>query len=154
MDTLTCPGTYGVAAGGTHRRRSARAGRFPSTTAGVNVTCETAPPKKMMIALPLLVLAKAAAASESILEVGASPVADISPVLYSLFLETEINFGGEGGLYAEMLVNRDFETLGRGTIPGAFYRRDGAQCRFGGSPRPPVLVGKEGGGVGKGPPSP
>jgi hypothetical protein len=27
-------------------------------------------------------------------------------------LETEINFGGEGGLYAELLPNRDLETLG------------------------------------------
>merc|ERR1719201_1924594 len=39
----------------------------------------------------------------------------LSPVLYSVFLETEINFGGEGGLYAELIRNRDFETLGRGS---------------------------------------
>jgi alpha-N-arabinofuranosidase len=38
----------------------------------------------------------------------------LSPVLYSAFLETEINFGGEGGLYAEQIRNRDFEALGRG----------------------------------------
>ena len=43
----------------------------------------------------------------------------LSPMLYSLFFETEINFGGEGGVYAELLVNRDFETLGRGRIPGS-----------------------------------
>ena len=55
---------------------------------------------------------------QSIVAVGATPESDISPLLYSLFLETEINFGGEGGLYAELLPNRDFETLGRGTIPG------------------------------------
>ena len=40
----------------------------------------------------------------------------ISPDLISLFLETEINFGGEGGLYAECIRNRDFETLGRGNL--------------------------------------
>ena len=40
----------------------------------------------------------------------------ISPLLYSLFLETEINFGGEGGLYAEQIRNRDFEALGRGNL--------------------------------------
>ena len=34
---------------------------------------------------------------------------DASPLLYSLFLETEIGFGGEGGIYAELLRNRDFE---------------------------------------------
>ena len=50
---------------------------------------------------------------------GRAPVHALSPVMYSLFLETEINFGGEGGLLAELLPNRDFETLGRGAIPGA-----------------------------------
>lgn len=34
----------------------------------------------------------------------------------AVFLETEINFGGEGGLYAELLHNRDFEALGRGRL--------------------------------------
>ena len=34
--------------------------------------------------------------------------------MYSMFYETEINYGGEGGLYAEMVRNRDFEYLGRG----------------------------------------
>jgi len=42
----------------------------------------------------------------------------LSPLLYSIFLETEINFGGEGGLLAELVSNRDFETLGRGHITG------------------------------------
>jgi hypothetical protein len=41
----------------------------------------------------------------------------LSPLLHSIFFETEINFGSEGGLYAEMLFNRDFETQGRGTMP-------------------------------------
>ena len=41
----------------------------------------------------------------------------LSPVLYSLFFETEINFGGEGGVYAELVPNRDFESLGRGRLP-------------------------------------
>ena len=41
----------------------------------------------------------------------------LSPVLHSIFFETEINFGSEGGLYAETVFNRDFETLGRGTMP-------------------------------------
>ena len=35
---------------------------------------------------------------------------------YAMFLESEINFGGEGGLYAELISNRDLETLGRGRL--------------------------------------
>ena len=42
---------------------------------------------------------------------------DLSSLLYSIFFETEINYGSEGGLYAELLPNRDFERLGRGSGP-------------------------------------
>ena len=38
---------------------------------------------------------------------------ELSPEFYSLFLETEINFGGEGGLVADQIWNGDFEALGR-----------------------------------------
>ena len=48
--------------------------------------------------------------------VGAQPEHIIGPMLHSMFLETEINFGGEGGLYAELVRNRDFEALGRGCV--------------------------------------
>lgn len=41
-----------------------------------------------------------------------------APHIRSAFFESEINFGSEGGLYAELIPNRDFETQGRGTIPG------------------------------------
>ena len=51
------------------------------------------------------------------IDVYPTPQGDISSTLYSMFIETEINHGGEGGLYAEMIPNRDFETLGRGIIP-------------------------------------
>ena len=40
----------------------------------------------------------------------------LATTMYSTFFETEINFGGEGGLYAEMVRNRDFEALGRGVL--------------------------------------
>ena len=48
--------------------------------------------------------------------VSSKPRHAINPNLYSIFFETEINFGGEGGLYAELLHNRDFEALGRGKL--------------------------------------
>lgn len=60
-----------------------------------------------------------AASSPSTLIIDATPQHTLSSTLYSLFFETEINFGGEGGLYAELLPNRDFETLGRGTVPSS-----------------------------------
>ena len=50
------------------------------------------------------------------LTIGAEPQFPISSEMYSLFLETEINLGGEGGLYAELVRNRDFEALGRGCV--------------------------------------
>lgn len=39
-----------------------------------------------------------------------SPRVVVSPSLYGIFFE-EINHSGEGGLYAEMVLNRDFETV-------------------------------------------
>lgn len=42
------------------------------------------------------------------------PHHELSTDFYSLFLETEINFGGEGGLLADQVWNGDFEALGRG----------------------------------------
>lgn len=54
-----------------------------------------------------------AAAAPAVVKVGSARAHAISPFMYSLFYETEINFGGEGGLYAELIWNRDFEALGR-----------------------------------------
>ena len=34
--------------------------------------------------------------------------ADIQPTMYGVFFE-DINFGADGGLYAELIQNRDFE---------------------------------------------
>ena len=53
------------------------------------------------------------------LSIGSEIIHDLSPLLHSLFFETEINFGGEGGVYAELLPNRDLETLGRGRVAEA-----------------------------------
>jgi len=46
-----------------------------------------------------------------------APRTPVSPSLYGIFFE-EINHAGEGGLYAEMVLNRDFEmtTLPKGAV--------------------------------------
>ena len=49
-------------------------------------------------------------------DVGAQPHHKLSPFLHSIFYESEINFAGSGGLYAELIRNRDFEALGRGCV--------------------------------------
>ena len=54
-----------------------------------------------------------ASADAATFTITTEPEHPISPNLYSIFFETEINFGSEGGLYAELLHNRDFERLGR-----------------------------------------
>ena len=36
------------------------------------------------------------------------PIAEISPTMWGIFFE-DINFGADGGLYAEMVKNRSFE---------------------------------------------
>lgn len=41
-------------------------------------------------------------------------ICDISPMLYGIFFE-DINYAGDGGLYAELIANRSFE----------YYDRDG-----------------------------
>ena len=40
----------------------------------------------------------------------AKPTAKIQPTMYGIFFE-DINYGADGGLYAEMLENRSFEFL-------------------------------------------
>lgn len=39
----------------------------------------------------------------------------ISPLLYGVFFE-DINYGGDGGLYAELVANRSFEYYDRNNI--------------------------------------
>lgn len=47
--------------------------------------------------------------SVNILEVDVSdPIAEIQPTMYGIFFE-DINFAADGGLYAEMVINRSFE---------------------------------------------
>ena len=69
-------------------------------------------------------VALTAAASFAGLGVHASPSLTVSDTvkgtmsanMYSAFYETQFRYGGEGGLYAELVRNRDFEALGRGNL--------------------------------------
>eukprot|EP00050_Salpingoeca_kvevrii_P022188 m.122502 g.122502 ORF g.122502 m.122502 type:complete len:642 (-) comp9630_c0_seq2:40-1965(-) len=70
-----------------------------------------------MQALLLVALAIAAVRGDVALDVSPVKRFPLNPNLHSIFFETEINYGCEGGLYAEMVANRDFETQGRGLIP-------------------------------------
>ena len=49
-----------------------------------------------------------------------APTKALSKDLFGIFFE-EINFAGEGGLYAELIRNRDFEALGRGNLGEVRY---------------------------------
>src|SRR5215218_1488140 len=59
--------------------------------------------------LGLLVLASSSGSAQKKLTVYANkPVAEISPTMWGIFFE-DINFGADGGLYAELVKNRSFE---------------------------------------------
>jgi hypothetical protein len=74
----------------------------------------------MLRAAPLAVLLVAVTVlADQSLTVSNKQKFAISPLLHSIFFETEINFGSEGGLFAEQIFNRDLETLGRGRLPNA-----------------------------------
>lgn len=55
------------------------------------------------------------AAAQQELKISEHPVHEISDTLWGVFFE-DINFAADGGLYAELLRNRDFEALGRGNL--------------------------------------
>lgn len=59
--------------------------------------------------MALMMAASAAVATENVMTVHANKItSDISPTMYGLFFE-DINFGADGGLYAELVKNRSFE---------------------------------------------
>src|SRR5215218_10035131 len=59
--------------------------------------------------LGLLVLASSSGSAQKKLTVYANkPVAEISPTMWGIFFE-DINFGADGGLYAQLIKNRSFE---------------------------------------------
>lgn len=65
--------------------------------------------KALFITLALSLIAAGAFAGTATINIDASKkLLDVSPMMYGIFLE-EINYGVDGGLYAEMLKNRAFE---------------------------------------------
>ena len=63
----------------------------------------------MAIALSLLTANSSFMAKENVMTVHANKIiSDVSPTMYGLFFE-DINFGADGGLYAELVKNRSFE---------------------------------------------
>ena len=65
--------------------------------------------KRFLVGYMALMMAGAAVATENVMTVHANKItSDISPTMYGLFFE-DINFGADGGLYAELVKNRSFE---------------------------------------------
>lgn len=65
--------------------------------------------KRFLVGCMALMMAGAAVATENVMTVHANKItSDISPTMYGLFFE-DINFGADGGLYAELVKNRSFE---------------------------------------------
>jgi len=93
---------------------------------GGPVNCKMAPKTSVSqrtAVLMIVCLASASAADQSF-TVANKKKFGISPLLHSIFFETEINYGSEGGLYAEQIFNRDFEALGRGRMPSHSHLQD------------------------------
>lgn len=65
--------------------------------------------RSLQVAWLAIVLSLSASASAVTIEVQADkPGADINPAMWGIFFE-DINFGADGGLYAELVKNRSFE---------------------------------------------
>lgn len=56
------------------------------------------------------------------------PTAQIQPEMYGIFFE-DINFGADGGLYAELVKNRSFEFPATFRRLGAFRQCNRAGCK-------------------------
>ena len=63
---------------------------------------------KILGALLFAAMTSLCANAQHLFTVNAKPGAPIQPTMYGIFFE-DINFGADGGLYAEMVENRSFE---------------------------------------------
>src|SRR3990172_2228160 len=64
--------------------------------------------KIVVLTLLMFVLAVTMRAQPRVTVDVGKPGAKISPTMYGVFFE-DINFGADGGLYAELVINRSFE---------------------------------------------
>ncbi len=64
--------------------------------------------KSALLSILLFVTGANAQKSFHITVDAAKPVAEIQPTMYGIFFE-DINFGADGGLYAELVINRSFD---------------------------------------------
>lgn len=64
--------------------------------------------KKILSTLLLTALTSVGINAQHQFTVSTKPGATIQPTMYGIFFE-DINFGADGGLYAEMVENRSFE---------------------------------------------
>lgn len=64
--------------------------------------------RKVSISLVSFILCTALYAQRILTVAGDKPVAKVSPTMWGVFFE-DINFGADGGLYAELIKNRSFE---------------------------------------------
>ena len=81
------------------------------------------------ILLAAIALMGLAAHAQTVIEVNTKKVgSDIAPTMYGVFFE-DINYGADGGLYAEMVKNRSFEypqaLMGWNSIGGVEVKDDG-----------------------------
>ena len=79
---------------------------------------------KRLLFLLTLFVALGMQAQRHVMTVNVSkPTARINPAMYGVFFE-DINFGADGGLYAELVKNRSFEFPAAGGVD-TFRRGDG-----------------------------
>ena len=64
--------------------------------------------KKRIICLLALILSLNSFSQRKLTVVADKPIASIAPTMWGVFFE-DINFGADGGLYAELVKNRSFE---------------------------------------------
>src|SRR6187431_2741247 len=65
--------------------------------------------KRLLCAVCIFAIFSAEAQTKTVLTVqGDKPITEIQPTMWGVFFE-DINFGADGGLYAELIKNRSFE---------------------------------------------
>ena len=64
--------------------------------------------KKAIVCLLVLILSLNSFPQRKLTVIADKPIASVAPTMWGVFFE-DINFGADGGLYAELVKNRSFE---------------------------------------------